>query len=326
MFNHTFSTGSRTFLHEKVRVVHSHKRTNFTKVTMSHIRRVALIILDLLFDHDAIYAVIGWLNQHFGVIESVFLVYPANDKYALAYVYRRRLPKVRWEPFLCGLLIQNWRLTLQFAISSHNGQFADSTNEEYLRHLVDRMDHIRQLLRAKNKTFAGILPGILHRKGILAETPEADVTARVVAQAVTKVIVQEEMGANVPIIILGGKGFIGKRVAERLDSYQIFPVDFNDEWPSHLKGQRVLLVNITLKNALDKYLDRLWPEVVILNEVYPEPVAHTIEQIKAKGCVCYHVAGVRAWAVPSFPHAYRGGIPCCAAWNAKKIQARIVLL
>lgn len=326
MSNHVISTDGRPLLQGEVRVVHPRKRTSFAKNAANHIRRIALIILDLLFDHDAVYAVIGWFNQYLGLIESVFLVYPASDKYALAYVYRRRLPKVRWEPFLSGLLIQNGKLALQFAISAHNGQFNNPANDVQLRYMVNRVDRIRQLLNAKSKTFAGILPGVLHRKGILTETPEADVTARVVAQAVTQVIIQEEMGANVPIIILGGKGFIGKRVVERLASYRIFPVDINDEWPNHLRGQRVLLVNITLKNALEKYLGRLWPEAVILNEVYPEPSSHAISRIKAIGCICYHVAGVKALAFPSFPHAYRGGIPCCAAWNAKRIQARVVKL
>lgn len=324
MSNHTLPTDGRTLLREGVRVVHPHrKRISFTKAAISHIRRIALIILDILFDHNAVYTVIGWFNQYLCLIESVFLVYPASDKYALAYVYRSRLPKVKWQPFLAGFLIQNGKLTLQFAISACIGQF---NSDESLLRLVSRMDHIRQLLHAKSKTFAGVLPGILHRKGILTETPEADMTARVVAQAVTQVIVQEEMGANVPIIVLGGKGFIGKCIVEHLASYRIFSVDLDDEWPSHLKGRRVLLVNITLKNMLDRYLKRLWPEVVILNEVYPEPSSRTIERIKAIGSVCYHVAGVKALAIPSFPHAYRGGIPCCAAWNAKRIQARVVKL
>lgn len=325
MSNH-IRTDDQTFLYGGVCVKNPRKRTGFTKNMINHIRRISLVILDLLFDHDAFYAVIGWFNQYLGLIESVFLVYPASDKYALAYVYRRRLSKVRWTPFLSGLLIQNGKLTLQFAISAHNGQFNNPANQESLRCMVDRMDHIRRLLHAPNKTFAGILPGVLHRKKIVTKTPEADVTARVVAQAVTQVIIQEEMGANVPIVILGGKGFIGKRVTELLSSYRIFSIDVGDDWPNHLRGQRIILVNITLKNILESYLERLWPEAVILNEVYPEPSFSTIERIKAIGCVCYHVAGVKALAFPSFPLAYRGGIPCCSAWNAERIRARVVRL
>lgn len=313
---------------EGIQAIHSRPgtRMNPIKILTRHIRRITLIILDLLFDHDAVYAVLGLFNRWARMIEGVFLMYPASDRYALAYVYRSRLPKVRWDPFLAGLQFQNGRFTLQFAISAHNGQFNDPTNNEDLCRMVARMDRIRQLLGAKNKTFAGILPGILHRKGILKETPEADVTARVVTQAITQVIVDQELGANVPIIILGGNGYIGRRVTERLSTYQIYPIDIDDKWPSELKGKPALLVNIALKGVLERNLRKLWPGMVVINEVYPEPSKEAIERIREIGCDCYHVAGVKALAIPPFPHAYRGGIPCCAAWNAPKIRARVVKL
>jgi hypothetical protein len=57
----------------------------------------------------------------------------------------------------------------------------------------------------------------------------------------------------------------------------------------------------------------MWPGIVYLNEVYPEPSREEIEELRDIGVSTWHVVGVKASAYPPFPKAYRGGIPCCAA-------------
>jgi len=63
-----------------------------------------------------------------------------------------------------------------------------------------------------------------------------------------------------------------------------------------------------------RYIPFLWPEVVVVNEVYPEPSEKEVADIKAKGAVCYHIVGAKGRAWPGFPRGYAGGIPCCASF------------
>ena len=291
----------------------------------SHIRRVSLEILNVFCNHDWLFWMIGLINKRIGLIESVFLVYPASEDYALAYVYTHRLPKVMWSPWPCGLLWQNGKLGVMFCISASNGQFSDSQNLEKVRLVVERMEKLRLLLGANSKTFAGILPGVLYCKRLIREAPEAELTAAAVCQAIDLVKTNESLDHDTPVIILGGRGFIGRRVVKLLDGSPIYCIDVVDglnqeDWPCHLTGKRVIVVNITLNNALADYVGRMWPGTVVVNEVYPEPSPDILGKLKRKDCACYHVVGVSALALPSFPAAYRGAIPCCAAWPSPDMK------
>jgi len=243
----------------------------------------------------------------------------------LAYGYPRRIEKNRWTPWLSGILKQNGGLAIMFSISAHNGQFIDPQNEKCLRGVAERIEKLRQLFSVERKTFAGILPGILFLKRVIREAPEADLTAAAVAQAIDLVKDRELLETDTPVIVLGGKGFIGRRVVKLLDKSIVYSIDSTDGqngkgWPNHLRGQRAIVVNITLNNALKDYLDVIWPGTVVINEVYPEPTPEILKRLRAKNCVCYHIVGIEAKALPRFPGAYEGAIPCCAAWPAAKIK------
>ena len=292
----------------------------------SHVRRLFTELLNLFFNHDWIFWLVGLANRRLGVIESVFLVYPATDDYKSAYSYAYRSRWHVWKPGPIGFFWQNGKIDVKFAISANNGQFSDSDNKDRLCQLVNRMERLRKLFRAKHKTFAGILPGVLFMRRLVRETPEADVTVEAVKQVIGKVRSLEGLCDDTPIIILGGRGFIGRKVVASLPKGIVYSVDIagsngQDCWPSHLQGKPVLLVNISLNYALGQYVHLLWPDVVVVNEVYPEPNEELACQLKAVGCHCYHVVGVRAKALPSFPGGYQGGIPCCAAWQSEKMEA-----
>lgn len=306
------------------------KRTwmkDLRKLLISHIRRITIEIVNLFLNHDLVFKVIGLANKRLKVINSVFLVYPANENYGLFYAYCRRLQRNVWDPWLVGIFWQNGKVGIKFAISAHNGQFRDSTNEERLRKLANRIEELRRLFHAERKAFAGILPGILFLKRIVRETPEAEVTVKIIVQAIKQTKLAAGLPEDSPVIVLGGKGFIGRRVVSSI-SERVYDVDIDEkesvDWPFHLWGQQALLVNITLNSVLDYYIDSLWPEVVVLNEVYPEPSRETIEGLKKIGCLLYHITGVKGRAFPAFPFAYQGGIPCCAAWPASEIEVLLL--
>jgi len=309
-----------------VTVSRQQARIAFRQNLHSHSRRLLIILANWLFNHQFVFKVIGMVNKRFEFIESVFLAYPANDEYALSYVYRSRLPKVRWSPCPVGFLKQNGKLSIMFVISAGNKDFRDQTNVENLRQVVEKMERFRLLLNAKRKTFAGILPGVLFFKRIIKETHEADTTVKIVGLAIQEVKAREKLSSDCPTIILGGRGFIGRKVFSNLPQENLYCVDTANgcEWPAHLRGQKTLLVNIADSGALDEYISKLWQGIVVLNEVYPEPKAATVERLKQLGCACYHIQGVQGRAFPSFPHAYHGAIPCCSAWMAEEM--RVVLL
>ena len=79
------------------------------------------------------------------------------------------------------------------------------------------------------------------------------------------------------------------------------------------QGRPAVVVNLTKSGALLEYARDLWPGVIVLNEVYPEPSSAEIAELEARGSSCYHIIGVEGKAWPPFPRAYRGGIPCCAS-------------
>lgn len=297
----------------------------WSKTLLSFLRRLPLEIVNVLINYDWLFWLAGLINKRAGALESVFLVYPASKKYALAYVFPYRLPKVQWNPWPCGLLRQNGKYILMFCVSATAEQFNDPQNIGNLGRMSDRMETIRRLLAANGKTFAGILPGVLYSKKIIRQAPEARLTAKAVLQAIDRVTAIESLDAGTPIIVLGGKGFVGRRVMRQLNRDDVYSIDSADghdqrNWPNHLKGRRVIVVNITQSKAIDNYLEVMWPGTVVINEVYPEPSPETLDSLKAKGCACYHVVGIDATAVPSFPAAYKGAIPCCAAWPSPNMK------
>lgn len=279
---------------------------------------------NVALNHDSVFRLIGALNARTGVIESVFLVYPANEEYGLSYAYRRRLERNRWIPWPTGILWQNGRLTLMVAVSSHDEHYWDLSHHESVVQLAELMEELRRKIGARQKTFAGILPGVLASRGILDEPPEGAITATVVAQAVRTLA--SEHPEPPAVIVLGGRGYIGRRLVAILEQeMDVHPVDVQDPeatWPGHLEGAPALLVNVANRHALPAHVDKLWPGMTILNEVYPEPDEATLDVLTDLRIAVHHVVGVKAWAFPPFPAAYSGAIPCCAAWPSD--QAEVV--
>ncbi len=307
---------------------------NFKRWTTSHIRRIGLLILNFFFNYDWVFAVVGKFNHWFSFLNSVFVAYPATEKYALAYVYRRHWRKMQWLPRPVGIFKQDGKWGLMTVISSTEKDFCSIENVENLKVLVERTERIRQLLNAKQKTFAGILPGVFFTKRLIRETIEADVTVEVVMRAEEKVREIEKYPKEIPLIILGGKGFIGRRLIKRLSKTKrdIYCIDVNNsgananfkDWPNNIRQKKAaILINLTRKAVLSYYVNLFWPGLVLLNEVYPEPTEKELEILNKIGSSAYHIVGVKAKSFPSFPKIYKGGIPCCAAWSSGNIDVII---
>ena len=184
-----------------------------------------------------------------------------------------------------GIFVQNGSLGLITGITNIESEFLHASPAE-LSLLVSRMERLRQHVGAEQKTFAGILPGVLQSRGLLAETPETETTVTMVSRAAQLVLEQEGYSSDTPIVLLGAKGHVGRHLAARWNGRSLFPIDVDsspEAWPHHLHGQPMLVVNVTKKSAVAQYIPLFWPGCVLLNETYPEPTADELAQIKAIG-------------------------------------------
>jgi hypothetical protein len=288
------------------------------------LRRIFVLLFSILIGRDWLYALIGVLNRFVlrGFLKNVFVLYAANEKYLRTYVYLWHARYFQWLPGLMGFIKQNGRWGLYLGITATEETLAGDAGGN-LCALVERMERIRILTGAEQKTFAGIIPGLLRARGIVKDPIEREITATAVHRAIGRVKRIEGMPDDAALVVIGGLGFIGSRVVEymRYDGFSgpIHSVDLKDEGDFErvartLKGRPTILLNVSKRGALAKYTPYLWPEAVVLNEVYPEPARSEVAAIEEKGAVTYHISGIAARAWPPFPRAYKGGIPCCASF------------
>jgi len=163
-----------------------------------------------------------------------------------------------------------------------------------------------------------ISSSILFSKGIISHPVERDVTVKAVFQGLDKLKSAEKLLPDVPAIVLGGEGFIGSELVrgggKKFHSFDVglgksFSVLFE-----RLRDRPIIVLNVTKKGALASYIPYLWPEAVLVNEVYPEPTEKELQRLKETGATCYHIVGPRGKAWPGFQRGYAGGIPFCTSF------------
>jgi len=69
---------------------------------------------------------------------------------------------------------------------------------------------MKNILCVSQRTFAGILPGIMYAKRIIRDAVEVDVTVVAVKKAISSILSSNNYPQNIPIIVLGGHGFVGR--------------------------------------------------------------------------------------------------------------------
>ncbi len=303
------------------------------KSVKRRIRRLFVLSINLILNNRMVWALVGTINKRFPIIKTVFLAYPANHKFATEYVFDNVLEETKWNPWFTGFFIQNGKIGIQFAISSTEEDFRDENNIENLRILWLRMNYLKSLLEADQMTFAGILPGLFYKKNIIHTLPiELDVTVKAVKQAVLKAIDELKLPNTTPIIVLGGKGFIGNKFVAEMSDREVYCVDKQDSDSHSIEDilkkvkEKVIILNVANQKALQENLLYFNEKVIIINEVYPEPSRELTHSLTGKGVQLFHIIGVKGKSFPNFPRAYRGGIPCCASWDSDNLEVKITQL
>lgn len=278
--------------------------------------------LNFIINNLLVYSIIGFINKRTQFLKTVFVAYPATEEYALSYVYPWYRHKMRWSPWPIGIYEQNGKWGLMTVISSIEKDFLAEESLKNMETLLKRTERIRRLIHAEQVSYAGILPGVFHKKSLSKSMIEATVTIEAVIKAENALRAALSYSEDTPLIILGARGFIGSRIITKFRERDIYKIDIDNrhDFPLHLKGQKAILINLTKKAALSQYLPQFWQELVLLNEVYPEPGAGELKSLTDRGCRAYHIVGVKARSYPAFPRAYKGGIPCCAAWSSPQME------
>ncbi|PWT82703.1 MAG: hypothetical protein C5B58_07775 [Acidobacteria bacterium] len=288
--------------------------------------RVALIASFLFLSNRLCFALLGALNRIGLSLGTVFLAYPGSDDILRKYCYARIREWACWRPTLIGAYRQEGCWGLMFAITGTEIDFERSENAFRLTQLFRRMESIRRTIGAHEVRFAGVLPSKFRKHGVTARELEVDAATTALLKAEKMVRDCEGIDETAPIIVLGANGFVGQRLTAKLVGRTVYPIDVGplgasepnrNGWPTHLNGQRAVLINVAASGTLALYLGLVWKSLVILNEAYPAPSPALLQELVSRNCRCYHLAGVVGTCYPKFPQPYARAVPCCAARVAR---------
>jgi len=244
--------------------------------------------------------------------EGVFLCYPVEERFADHFASRRRQKKNSWQPWLIGFMWQEQSSSIVFAISASETELRAASTHNLVS-LVAQIEDLQRSLGASRIAMAGILPSLLRARRLRHSGIEFEITCRAVASAIEK-IVSSVRPACKSIVVLGGRGFIGRNLVRTLASIQntlpVYAVDKGDELFSYPSS---LYVNCTQPGFIEKQWQMFPCGSIILNEVYPAPNLEVVSRLEENGVKVFHVAGLPGRMLPRMPGEYKDAIPCCAA-------------
>ena len=250
-----------------------------------------------------------------------------QSRFADHFASRKRQKKNSWQPWLIGVMWQEKSLSIVFAISASESELRLASRQNLVR-LVDEIEALQSSLGVSRVAMAGILPSLLRAKRLRHSGVEFEITCRAVASAIDKILSSTQPKCR-SIVVLGGRGFIGRNLVKTLASMQqvlpVFAVDKGDEL---FKYTNSLYVNCTQPGFIEEQWQMFPSGSVVLNEVYPAPSLDTVSRLEENGVKVFHVAGLPGRMIPGLPGEYRDAIPCCAAkpGNANDVIVKRILL
>jgi hypothetical protein len=280
--------------------------------------KVAIGVSALVSFTGFTYWAIGLWNKRRGTWTSVFFCYPGSRNFVTSYALPGADLLVRWRPIPIGVMQQNGEWGLVVAASVTEDDFLDPANAAQFKVLQQRLAQMAERMHVDTINVAGILPGVLKQTGGLAVNDTRATVVRAVVSAVA-LMRAEHLSPDVnDVIVLGGAGRIGSDVVTALrdQGWVCHVIDVAHgatDFPDHLHGQPTLLLDIARKGAIADYIPNMWPEIVVLNEVFPRPSRKLVRLMEDRGVRVFHLAGVAGKITPPLPHGYEAAIPCCAA-------------
>lgn len=304
--------------------------------------KTSALVVAVISRTYVVYVLFGAIARLFGRVESIHMTYPAESRFREAYTFQapflRRLYRAfDWTPSPIALFWQGGEMGVTLAVPSDEAALVARENEAKLRLLLRRLRLIQRLIGASQVTLAGILPSLIARNridtgGLVVADPRP-ATRRALLSAIDQVVESDFDGKRPPILLFGGAGYVGADLMAALeangDALCIIDVKEGAESAetclSRFHGQPILLVDVARRGALAPQISRLWPELVLLNETYPEPTGKMLAALHSRGVRVRHVAGVAGTLRPSLPGAYAGAVPCCAAHRIGETTEAVVI-
>jgi hypothetical protein len=277
---------------------------------MAFWKKITLEVVNLFLNNQIAFMCM----KRFNLFQAVFVMYPATSFFADHFTFSWRQKRITWKPFMTGFIKHpSGALTLCFAISATEDDIHASSNANFVRVMYEEVKEMQRRVGAKTNHLAGTLPSRLAYLRTKRENNEQKSTAANVVSAILRFRKTFNHDSANPVILLGYRGFVGREVKVLLEKYNISVegVDLGDTLVAPVIPH--LVVNITRPEALNPHIPSLNKYSLVLNEVYPEPHHDVVFSIKEIGAHVSHIAGVQAFAFPSFPGAYKGAVPCCAA-------------
>jgi hypothetical protein len=291
-----------------------------------HVRCVVVLLVALASRAALPLALLGLCNSRLRLLRSVFFCYAGSSRYAHHYRYSWTANFLRWHPTPIGVFKQGngWGLVCASPVTEQ--EFTDPANKAQLQLLTARLSRIRRLLAADHVSFAGILPSYLKRVNLeSSDASPTDRTGDVVAAAVRRIQQDHFNDVAHDVVLLGGYGRVGQQVLARLSQMGIATKILDPAAKSascsvsDLSARSSLVVDVSRRGVLEACIDELPFNLVLLNEVFPEPPEATRRRLKAKGIIAYHLAGVAAQVYPSLPLGYGNAVPCCAMHSGGEV-------
>lgn len=300
------------------------------------------------------------------IIHTIAMVYGANQEKRRLFMFdwfASLLKLSKWIPVPINVFYLNGRIGLVFAISALEDQlrkkdeleklldqliqakfeedreklsyeYASAVND--VRCMLETVNTLTQVVkktRAREVRFAGIYPGRLDSYGVQREPIEKETTVVAVEQAIKKVRAKYEkhgMKKDTPIILIGGGGYIGQSLEERIvdrDQCMVITIDLDNRYQFReltdyydLRDKPAILVNLANPKAIDPMIEDLWKEVYVLNEVYPMFNWKTIEKLKQADIKAGHIVGAKGFMLFSLGRGYWHKVPCCLAHVGERFE------
>lgn len=316
-------TGEWTAESPRPRVNPARRRQSTRPPAAGRIRTLLVRALHAL-DHPAVRRALGRWNRRRPFLDTLFVLYAADERFSRAYPPLAGRPERPWSPRTIGLFEQAGRWGLVLGVPNTEGDLRAASSRPDLVSLFERVHAVREDLGAVEVCWAGALPEILRAHRITLESQEAGNTVRLVHRAERVVRSRCRLDPAAPLVLVGGKRAVKYRLQRALGGRPIVYLDPGDavratSWPD----SPALILNLAPGPALRSLVPHIRAGHVILNTAYPDPPSDVVRRLTARGCRLFHLAGVRGRAWPSFPGPYAGAVPCCAA--IRPSEAEVVL-
>jgi hypothetical protein len=291
-----------------------------------------LFVLSYLGTNSATFFVLGLINRFVlrGRLTTVYCTYPVNRRYLVGITRPLYAPLLKWHPCIVGLFLLKDGGGITVVTTATEREMEDRNNRAKLAAVERKLERWTRLMGGTQHTHGGRMPSILTRAGISSSTVESHTVASLCTLAVEKLCADHGLSDDMaapsaptpcPVAIIGSQGYVGRNAASNLRArgHTVLEIDrveqesnLTDQILNPYRGSPFVVLNLSRKGVLAEYADKFWPGVYVLDDVYPECSAETLETLRLCGAKYYHISGIKASSFPKLIGAYEGVIPFCA--------------